>query len=37
MESNELPDSEQLGVISCRAGVQSLDDGRHVSEDGRVH
>lgn len=37
MEADELFDPQHLGVVAGRAGVQSLDDGRHVTKDTGVH
>lgn len=37
VEPYELPNSEHLRVIPRCAAVQSLDDGRNVTEDAGVH
>lgn len=37
MESNELPHSEYLRVITCCPRVEPLDDRRHVTEYTGVH
>lgn len=37
VEADELPNSDHLGVIARRPGVQPLDNGRHVPEDAGIH
>lgn len=37
MKTDELFDPQHLGVVAGRAWVQSLDDGRNVTEDTGVH
>ena len=37
VEADELLDSQHLRVVAGSAGVQTLDDGRHVAKDAGVH
>ena len=37
MEPDEFFDLLHLSMVARRAGVQSLDDGAHVTEDARIH
>lgn len=37
MKTNELSNSQHLRMISSRARVESLNDGRNITEDASVH
>lgn len=37
VEADELLDTQHLRVVARCAGVQTLDDGRHVAKDAGVH
>lgn len=37
MKSDELSNPQHLRVISCSAGVKSLNDSRNITEDTGIH
>jgi len=37
VKTNELPDSQHLGVVAGCSWVEPLDDSRHIPEDAGVH
>ncbi len=37
VETDELPNSQHLSVVTCGARVQPLDDGGHISKYASIH
>lgn len=37
VETDKLSNPQHLSVVTCSAGVQPLDDGRHISKYASVH
>lgn len=37
VKSDELFDSQHLGVVASRTGVETLDDGRHIPKYAGIH